>query len=195
VNDCHCFLVTGLVVLFLALPASASADSRALLELEADAGAPPAAAEAGNRNTYVRTPSAREKRSRKTMARPKGTAAGSRFAALGTPEIAGSPLLSPEEAQLALDQDLALKVGKQMRPEDYPHEAVRSRWTGTALIEVLVSSQGLVTQVALSRSSGFQILDEQALAVVRRVTRVFMPFQLRSAEQRALVPIGFYLQE
>ncbi|MCW5620459.1 MAG: energy transducer TonB [Burkholderiales bacterium] len=103
--------------------------------------------------------------------------------------------MSHADALLALEQDLSLKVGKYLRPEDYPLDARRSRWTGTAMVEVLVSGDGAIHDVSLARSSGFSILDDQALRIVRRVPKLFVPFQLRGGgEHRATVPIGFYLK-
>lgn len=103
--------------------------------------------------------------------------------------------LTDAQAHEALDQELSLKVGKQMREDDYPDEARRRRWTGTVLIEVLVARDGIIKQVELARTSGFAILDERALDVVRRVPRLFVPLQLRGGETRATVPIAFHLQD
>jgi periplasmic protein TonB len=103
--------------------------------------------------------------------------------------------LTEIEAQQALERELSLKVGKHMRASDYPDEARRWRWSGTALVEVVLTPEGYVQQVALSRSSGFRLLDERALEVVRRVPKVFVPVQLRGRAQRATVPIGFHLKE
>lgn len=126
-------------------------------------------------------------------------AQGKRAKGGGAPVLArnsiGMPVLSEEEARRALDRELSLKVGKHMREDDYPPEARQQRWTGTALIEVLVARDGFIKQVDLARTSGFAILDERALAVVRRVPKLFVPFQLRGGEQRARVPIAFSLQD
>lgn len=103
-------------------------------------------------------------------------------------------VLSEEDALLALEREVSLKVGKQMRDEDYPQEAQRWRWAGTALIEVLVGANGAVKDVWLGRTSGFRVLDQQALAVVRRVSKLFVPTQLRGREVAVTIPIGFYLQ-
>lgn len=102
--------------------------------------------------------------------------------------------LSEDEAVLALERELSLKVGKHVREEDYPEEAQRWRWTGTVLIEVLVGANGSVKEVSLGKTSGFRVLDEQALAVVRRVSKLFVPMRLRGREIGVTIPIGFYLQ-
>ena len=104
-------------------------------------------------------------------------------------------ILSEEEAVLALERELSLKVGKQMREEDYPEEAQRWRWTGTAMIDVIVGANGSVKAVTLGKTSGFRILDTQALIVVQRVSKLFVPVQLRGRDIAVTIPIGFYLQD
>jgi TonB family protein len=119
------------------------------------------------------------------------------LAALGTPNLSLYPstMLTEEEAFKALEQELSLKVGKQIHPSDYPDEARRSRWTGTSVVQVQVGTDGMVRDVELRRSSGFDLLDEQALTIVRRVAKVFVPFRLRGREHAVTVPVGFYLKE
>lgn len=103
--------------------------------------------------------------------------------------------LSEEEALLALERELSLKVGKQMREEDYPKEAQRWRWTGTVMVDVIVGANGSVKDVSLGKTSGFHILDTQALAVVRRVSKLFVPVQLRGRDIAVTIPISFHLQD
>jgi TonB family protein len=119
------------------------------------------------------------------------------LAALGAPDLSLYPstVLTEEEAFKALEQELSLKVGKFINPNDYPLEARRSRWTGTSLIQVRVGVDGMVRDVAVQRSSGYEVLDERALAIVRRVAKLYVPFRLRGREHAVTVPVGFYLKE
>jgi TonB family protein len=103
--------------------------------------------------------------------------------------------LSEEEALLALERELSLKIGKQMREEDYPEEAQRWRWTGTVMVDVIVGANGSVKDVSLAKTSGFHILDTQALVVVRRVSKLFVPVQLRGRDIAVTIPISFHLQD
>jgi protein TonB len=120
-----------------------------------------------------------------------------KLAALGSPDLGLYPSMmqTEEEALTSLERELSLKVGKQIREGDYPDEAIRFRWTGTTLIQVQVAGDGTVMEVSLQRSSGFSVLDEQALVVVRRVSKVFLPFRLRGREHSVTVPVGFYLKD
>lgn len=119
------------------------------------------------------------------------------LAALGTPDLSLSPstVLTEEEAFKALEQELSLKVGKSTNPNDYPPEARRSRWTGTSLVQVRVGVDGMVREAEIQRSSGYELLDERALAIVRRVAKLYVPFRLRGREHAVTVPVGFYLKE
>ena len=63
------------------------------------------------------------------------------------------------------------------------------------LVEVLVAGNGNVKQVVLSRTSGFRVLDEQALTMVKRVQKVFVPVRLRGRDRTVTVPVGFCLQD
>jgi len=110
-------------------------------------------------------------------------------------DVTAVDVLSEEEAVLALERELSLKVGKQMREEDYPEEAQRWRWTGTAMIDVIVGANGSVKGVSLGKTSGFRILDTQALTVVRRVSKLFVPVQLRGRDIAVTIPIEFYLPD
>jgi TonB family protein len=136
-------------------------------------------------------------RSRAAIERPAAhfaNRAALKRAALVQPEPVLTRPLTEAEARQALDLELSLKVGKHMREADYPDEAQRWRWSGTALVEVLLNAEGLVQKVVLSRSSGFRILDRQAIEVVRRVPRLYVPVQLRGRPQRAIVPVTFHFK-
>ncbi|MGI1669625.1 MAG: energy transducer TonB [Neptuniibacter sp.] len=49
----------------------------------------------------------------------------------------------------------------------YPRKALRKRQEGTAWIRILVSADGVNTEIVLHKSSGFESLDEAALKAVR----------------------------
>jgi TonB family protein len=144
------------------------------------------------RALHAKKPAKRTKAARKQQRRNPV-----HLAALGAPDFALYPgrMLTEEEALKSLEQELSLKVGKKISPSDYPEEARRWRWTGTTLVQVRVDAEGMVGEVALKRSSGFRVLDEQALVMVRRVSKLFVPFRLRGREHAVTVPIGFYLKE
>jgi TonB family protein len=59
------------------------------------------------------------------------------------------------------------------------------------MIDVIVGANGSVKAVTLGKTSGFRILDTQALIVVRRVSKLFVPLQLRGRDIAVTIPIDF----
>jgi len=97
-----------------------------------------------------------------------------------------------EQALRAFEIDLSRNVGKAIKQEDYPEEARRWAWSGTTFVQVLVDKDGWRKAVSVSKSSGFRVLDEQALRLIHRVETPPVPQRLRGREIVAIVPIGFY---
>jgi protein TonB len=52
-------------------------------------------------------------------------------------------------------------------PPLYPTSAQRSKSQGTVMVEIKVDPTGTITSVAVQKSSGFSILDEAAMSVVK----------------------------
>jgi len=101
-------------------------------------------------------------------------------------------LLTEEQALHALETEISRKVGLQMKETDYPEEARRWTWSGTTLVTVLVGANGLMNQISVGRTSGFRMLDEQAVRIVSRVRAPsWIPDRLRGRDVSVLVPIGF----
>ena len=140
---------------------------------------------------------AKQLEKRKKVARKPAPRKPVQLAALGAPNLSLYPstMLTEEEAFKALEQELSLKVGKQIHPSDYPAEARRWRWTGTSMVQVQVGTDGMIREVELRHTSGFGVLDEQALAIVRRVSKLFVPWRLRGREHAVTVPVSFYLKK
>jgi TonB family protein len=97
-----------------------------------------------------------------------------------------------ELAVEALEGEILRSVGKQTQEADYPEEARRWRWSGTTLIHVLMDGDGRMKALSVERTSGFRVLDDQALKMVQRVRSTRMPERLKGREVAVTVPIGFY---
>ena len=92
----------------------------------------------------------------------------------------------------ALQVEILRNVGKQTQEADYPEEARRWSWSGTTLIHVLMGGDGRMKEVSVERSSGFRVLDDQALRMVQRVPSTRVPDRLKGRDVMVTVPIGFY---
>jgi TonB family protein len=102
--------------------------------------------------------------------------------------------LNEAQSIRALESEISRKLGSTIRESDYPEEARRQGWTGTALVAVLVGSDGKIKETSIYRSSGFPILDQQALRMVDRASIWWMPQRLRKREVKVTVPVGFYIR-
>jgi len=102
--------------------------------------------------------------------------------------------LSEAQSIRALESEISRKLGSTIRESDYPEEARREGWTGTALVAVLGGSDGKIKETAIHRTSGFPILDEQALRMVGRVSIWWIPQRLRKREVKVTVAVGFYMR-
>jgi protein TonB len=79
-------------------------------------------------------------------------------------------------------------------PPPYPAEARRLKQEGKVLLEVVVSAEGRVADLALKQSSGFPLLDEAALKAVRHWR--FKPARLAGlmTQTKVQIPIRFELR-
>lgn len=79
--------------------------------------------------------------------------------------------------------------------KQYPRIAQMRGWQGTAKVELHLDASGNMTSSAISESSGFEVLDKQALEMVRKATPLPQPPDaLRGREFTIIVPITFKLE-
>jgi len=109
----------------------------------------------------------------------------------GKPYGAG---LNEAQSLRALESEISRKLGSNVREGDYPEEARREGWSGTAWVEVLVGSNGKIKEASVQRSSGFAVLDEQAVRMIDRINLWWIPQRLRNREVKVAVPVGFYVR-
>ena len=122
--------------------------------------------------------------------------AGHRKSAKTSPTTETAPYgagLDEEQSMRALESEISRKLGSNIQPSDYPEEARRQGWSGITLVGVVVAADGKIKQVSVRKSSGFPLLDEQALQMVGRVRIWWMPQRLRKREVSVSVPVGFYI--
>ncbi len=82
------------------------------------------------------------------------------------------------------------------RFQRYPHVALLRGWQGTAQLQLVLSATGKVLSTVVLRSSGFEVLDNQALEMVQRAAPFPQaPQALRGREVTVTVPIVFKLND
>ena len=86
-----------------------------------------------------------------------------------------------------------LVKGSQVPPR-YPPLARRRAWQGTVVLELSISATGVVETVALQKSSGFALLDREAMRVARQWRYEPGTKNGRAAGARLLQPVEFRLR-
>lgn len=103
----------------------------------------------------------------------------------------GGGALDPEALQR-----YAAELARRLRKDQgYPRRAQRDGWQGTAVVEVHVSALARIKHVVLARSSGYDLLDEEALAKLQRLRALpTPPYPVTGRDFAVLVPIDFRLE-
>jgi protein TonB len=81
------------------------------------------------------------------------------------------------------------------RHREYPRLALMRGWEGSTTLKLRVAPGGKLAEAAVHQSSGHEVLDDQALAMVKRLGSLPLPPEsLRDREFAVLVPVVFQLQ-
>jgi protein TonB len=150
------------------------------------------------------------RREEKIQRPQKGQQAGSATEApLDQPEPRDEVALIPQN-QIPTNQDIvtspgtnrvaslpireAIPVYRSNPPPEYPAIARRRGYEGIVLVEVLVSREGRVQELRLSQSSGYSMLDQAAMASMKRW--LFEPATINEekVEMWVKVPVRFRLE-
>ena len=90
--------------------------------------------------------------------------------------------------------DMVRAVGRMVSERDYPREARERGWQGTTTVRVEIGPDGLLKAATVTRSSGYAILDDQALSTVRSVPSPEIPAELREHTFSVEIPFRFSLR-
>ncbi|VAW70928.1 hypothetical protein MNBD_GAMMA10-1517 [hydrothermal vent metagenome] len=71
---------------------------------------------------------------------------------------------------------------------DYPDAAIRSKLSGTLILDVVINADGSLKEINLRQSSGHQILDDAAKRIVR-MSSPFAPFPQKLHKQADIIHI------
>ena len=112
------------------------------------------------------------------------------------------PVSPPPRAQApALDPNVlhdygAIVSNAVAKKKVYPRLALMRRWQGTAELKLQVGADGNIKALTVSHSSGFGILDDQAMKMVKdSIPLPTLPDALRGREFALDIPVAFKLQE
>lgn len=94
-----------------------------------------------------------------------------------------------------LDQFRLALMGEARRYKRYPVLATERGWTGKVEVHLVVGSDGSMGSAVVKSSSGHEILDDQALDMIRKAqARTPVPAALRGREFSVDIPVIFDLQ-
>jgi periplasmic protein TonB len=78
----------------------------------------------------------------------------------------------------------------------YPRMAMLRRWQGTAELKLQIAADGNLKALSVVHSSGFEVLDDQAMKMVKDAMPLpNLPDALRGREFAIDIPVAFRLQE
>lgn len=75
----------------------------------------------------------------------------------------------------------------------YPSQARANHWEGKVVVEVVIRDDGTVVHLQVAESSGRAILDQEALAVMRKASPLILKHPLGKPSITLLVPISYKL--
>ena len=112
----------------------------------------------------------------------------------GKPTVQGPP--QPASIDRGLLEQYGLKLSREIgKDQRYPRRAQMLGWTGTTQVMVRMSADGRVKEVSVAKSSGHEILDEEAVEKVKRARQLPQPPEdFRGREFTVMVPIVFRLE-
>ena len=119
------------------------------------------------------------------------------------PPVAQTPLPTPPKlkrgdenaAILRFQQDVVRIVGKVVSDGDYPRLARDRGWQGSTMVRVEIGTDGLLRAVAVTKSSGFSVLDDRAVSKIREIKLPNIPDELRERAFSVDVPFRFSLRK
>jgi len=76
----------------------------------------------------------------------------------------------------------------------YPHQARLNRWEGKVLLTAVIREDGHLGDLKVQESSGYELLDEDAMALVRQACPLHLKHPLGRPEVVVQIPISYTLQ-
>ena len=110
------------------------------------------------------------------------------------PEPPRIPSPSQQDIDAARNGYSLLLAREFSKHRQYPRIAQLRGWQGTVRVQLELDTNGNITQSSIKDSSGFDVLDRQALDMVKKATPLPLPPEiLRNRAFSILVPVTFKL--
>ena len=92
-------------------------------------------------------------------------------------------------------RDISRMIGKSVSEADYPRLARQKGWEGTPEVRLVIGADGHLKNVLIASGSGYEVLDERAVEMVKRVRLPRIPSVFRARQFSITVPIAFILRK
>ncbi|HJU05084.1 MAG TPA: TonB family protein [Nitrospiraceae bacterium] len=76
----------------------------------------------------------------------------------------------------------------------YPHKARMNRWEGTVVVRCVIRQDGYFAELTMEKSSGHNILDEDAIELLRKASPLSLKHELGRPELTIRIPISYKLE-
>ena len=107
------------------------------------------------------------------------------------PKVLGPTQQELDAARAGYANALARALEKNIQ---YPRIATMRGWQGTVIVWLKLDKNGSIAQSSIKTSSGFDVLDQQALEAVKRTPLPLPPAVLRDQISEITVPVAFQLK-
>lgn len=116
--------------------------------------------------------------------------------AIEAPVVASTPLNSPAPVRAVNTGELGDLLWRRMEAlKRYPYLARRNGWEGKVLIRVVLGGDGRLLHAEIQESSGHEVLDQDALQVLRAATLLKIEPNLAWQQQATFtLPVAYRLQ-
>ena len=104
-------------------------------------------------------------------------------------------ILPQEQVTQHLDSYSSLLANAIAKYKQYPKIAQMRGWQGTVIADLEIDSKGSVVSVKIKKSSTYEVLDNEALEMIKKASPFPTPPEsLRGKNFNVLVPISFKLE-
>jgi protein TonB len=76
----------------------------------------------------------------------------------------------------------------------YPHKARMNRWEGTVVVRCVIRQDGYFAELTMEKSSGHNVLDEDAIELLRKASPLSLKHELGRPELTIRIPISYKLE-
>jgi protein TonB len=133
---------------------------------------------------------------------PSAAAVAGGPAAPPPPVASAAPQAAAPEATADQGNDAMLAryrlavIEAARRYKQYPRVALDNNWNGKAEVHLAIGANGMIASMSIKSSSGHEILDRQALAMIRKAKPLTpIPASLRGRPFAVDIPVIFSLEE